>query len=163
MAFKIVAPIAAVCMLAGCTTSGTGGVTPAARVDTWQGLDVQAMIPPLDLVAAANNARSQGRVLTGPRREGGAYVLTPADQLVAACANSINADAGPLVGCTVRNGGPPSAWTYTVYVSDQYPVWFRELVGTREFGHVGQSEFGLPVGHAGFTSPTADLIRRLGG
>lgn len=158
MAFKVLAPIAAACMLAGCVTTG---VSPSVPVDTWEGLDVRAMIPPLELVAVANNVRSQGRVQGGPRREGGAYVLVPAEQLATVCANSINGAESPLVGCTVRGGAP--FWTYTVYVAEQYPSWYRELVGTREFGHIAQAERGMPVDRTGFTSPSVDLIQRLGG
>lgn len=158
MAFKIAAPFVAACMLAGCVTADTG----ATRVDSWQGLDVREMIPPLDLAAAANVVVSQGRVVRGGRRDGGAYVLIPAAELATACASRINVDAGPLVGCTIRNV-TPSGYVYTVYVAEDYPNWYRELVGTREFGHVGQSEYGRPVDLSGFTSPSMDLIRRLGG
>ncbi|MCC6736094.1 MAG: hypothetical protein IT534_08190 [Bauldia sp.] len=162
MAFKIVAPIAAVCMLAGCTTTTTTDPwSDGARVDTWQGLDVREMIPPLELSAVANHARSQGRVIGGGRGNGGAYVLSTPSELASACANSISDDAA-LTGCTVRRADT-GGYTYTVYVNEAYPEWYRELIGTREFGHVAQSERGMPIDRAGFTSPTVGLIDRLGG
>lgn len=161
MVLNKIPAIAALCLLAGCVTT-TGGVTDAVPVDNWAGLDVRAMVPPLNLVDAANRAQSRGRVGRGGRGGGGAYVLTPAGQLAAACADTVHIEDGPLLACTVRTFAP-TGWTYMVYVSDQYPAWYRELVATREFGHVGQSEFGLPFDDAGFASPTAGLIRRLGG
>lgn len=160
MIFNRIAPFAALCLLAGCVT--TGSATDPTPVDTWQGIDVRGTMPPLEFVAAANIARSQGRVLGGPRREGGAYVLTPAAQLPATCANPLHVEDGPLVACTVRGGGP-GGWVYTVYVADNYPSWYRELLATREFGYVGQSEYGQPADDAAFTNPSVGLIRRLGG
>ncbi|MGV8841332.1 MAG: hypothetical protein ACWA6X_13655 [Bauldia sp.] len=162
MSVKIVAPIAALCLLAGCTTTTSDPWSDGARVDTWEGLDVREMVPPLELAAIANHARSQGRVVGGGRGNGGAYVLTSAAEMATACANSINDDAETLTGCTVR-WADIGGYTYRVYVSDQYPEWYRELVGTREFGHVAQSEIGMPINRAGFSSPTVGLIDRLGG
>lgn len=162
MAVKILAPVAALCLLAGCTTSTTSSWDDGARVDSWQGLDVREMIPPLQLAAVANNARSQGRVQGGGRGNGGAYILSSPAELAAACANSINNEPGPVAGCTVRRADT-GGYTYSVYVSDQYPAWYQELVGTREFGHIAQSEVGAPINRVGFISPTIGLIDRLGG
>ncbi|MCW5714698.1 MAG: hypothetical protein KIT43_09330 [Bauldia sp.] len=158
MAFKTIGAVAALCFLGGCVTAG---VDQATRVDTWEGLDVREMIPPLQIMAAANLAQDRGRLVGGNFRDG-AFTVLPNDQLAAACVDRIGAEEGPLLGCTVRSGAP-SQWTYAVYVSESYPRWYRQLVATHEFGHVGQSELGMPIGDAGFTSPTVDLIRRLGG
>lgn len=161
MVFKMMASIAALGVLAGCVTVDPTPLGAVAPIDTWQGFDLREMIPPLELVAAASRARSSGRVARSPRA-GGAYQVVPPDQLALVCAAAIHTDEGPLVGCTVRTL-TTMGWTYAVYVSDQYPEWYRELIGTREFGHIGQSEFNIAIDDAGFTSPTASLVQRLGG
>ena len=136
------AAVGLACLLAGCTTTAsTGGV------DEWRGLYVNEMIPPLDLVAAANRADQAGRVTI---RE------VPYTTLVTVCRD--DGRAGVIQGCVDRRGN-----VYVVFIDAQYPFWFRELLATHEYGHVGQHELGRPLDHAGYVDPSVDLIRRLGG
>jgi len=139
--FRRLTAAAALLCLAACTTipSGTGTVT------TWQGWNVAGTIPALDLVAAANAAQRDGRV---------DYRFVNASIVASACRQAPQA----VQGCTVRNGR-----TYTVYVDSGLPDWMQELVATHESGHVGQYELGRPAVETGFSDPTVDLIRRLGG
>lgn len=134
--------LAALCLLAGCVT-----LNPTGTVTTWRGLYVEGMIPPLDLVAAANRADRDGRISI---RE------VPYATLAASCRDT--GETGVIQACVVRHGT-----TYTVFIDQQYPAWFRELLGTHEYGHVGQYELGRPLDHAGYVDPTIGLIRRVGG
>lgn len=133
----------ALVLLTGCVTIPSGTST----VDEWGGLYVNEMIPPLELVAVANRADQSGRVTI---RE------VPFSILVQVCRH--DGRAGVIQGCAVPRGD-----NYIVYVDEQYPFWFRELLATHEFGHVGQYLTGQPLDHAGYVDPTVDLIRRLGG
>ncbi len=158
MFHRALGAIAALC-LAGCVTAGPSDPT---KVATWDGINVSGTIPPVELVAAANRVQDQGRMLDPQGHAGGTYVVVPDDQLAFACARSIETDEGILQGCTVRSG-VPSIWTYTVYVSARYPRWYRELIATHEYGHVGQFELGRSLDHAGFGNPSVGLIQSLGG
>jgi len=141
MLHRALGAIAALCLLAACATvpAGTG------TVSTWQGWNVEGVVPALDLAAASNAAQRDGRV---------DFRFVNASIVASACRQAPQA----VQGCTVRNGR-----TYTVYVDSGLPDWMQELVATHESGHVGQYELGRPVVETGFGDPTVDLIRRLGG
>ena len=150
MFYRALGAIALLCLLAGCVTSGSGDTT---RVSVWKGIDVTETVPPLEIVAASNRAQAQGRVRAHE---------VDWQQLEGVCQRAIETDEGILQGCTVRTG-PPSNRQYDLYVHNDYPAWFRKLIALHESGHAGQAELGLPYSHAGYGSPTVDLIQRLGG
>lgn len=127
--------------LSACVTT----TDTAAPVTTWQGWNVAGMIPPLTTAAASNRAQREGRV--------GFRFVDPGTV-------AINCRAQPqaVQGCTTRNGR-----SYVVYVDAGLPGWMQQLVATHESGHVGQFELDIATDHAGYTDPTVDLIRRLGG
>lgn len=148
---RAIGALALLC-LAACVT--TDGGDPSRTVSTWKGYSVGENIPPLELVAAAKRAKSEGRVTITP---------LPQSQLAAACRQAVDqGEAGILVACTIVTG-PPSHRTYVLYVDRSFPDWVQQLYLTHEEGHVGQIELGRPRDHVGFGDPTVDLIVRLGG
>lgn len=136
-------PLAAVGLLclAACTTIPN----PTGTVTTWQGWDVEGIVPALDLAAASNAAQREGRV---------DFRFVNPSIVASACRRA----SQEVQGCTVRSGR-----TYAVYVDSGLPDWMQELVALHESGHVGQYELGRPVVETGFGNPSVDLIRRLGG
>lgn len=157
-------------LLAAATVAGCVTVDTTSRtVAEWGGYNVARSIPPdtlhpitladgstgrITVLAAGNRAQHEGRV---------DIRAIPTADLTFVCNHPVRPDEGVVVACTLAGRPESGGRHYSLYVDDQFPDWVQQIYLTEELGHVGQFELNLPRDHAGFTDPTIDLIRRLGG